>query len=161
METRSLAEFFCFFTEIPLQNWKTMVREEKWKGSARWLFLRTKLVGPRVKIETFLFSKTFVSKSFSNFLFCKSRLQRNLIKLESCSVPDSVFWNFRLENGPICLTELSYNYSTFFLQSVLLLPWQSHDFLYIYTVRFNQIPCRSLRLHLSLQKKHQQMTTNS
>jgi hypothetical protein len=73
-----------------------------------------------------------------------------------------LFWKFFGKKNWFALPGYPYNYSILLTKrnihvDTIMLPWQSHEsFIYIYTVRFNQIPCRSLRLHLSLQKKHQQ-----
>lgn len=98
--------------------------------------------------------------SLFRLFHCNSRLQKlgktwNLFSIRFC------FGNSWEKKGrslyPVIPTTI-----LSFLQSVIF-TWihfcsrgSPTIFIYIYTVRFNQIPCRSLRLHLSLQEKHQQ-----
>lgn len=92
------SRIFLFFSpKYPSELENNGTRREV-KGKCALIIFTDKTRRPTSKNWNISVSKTFVSKSFSNFLFCKSRLQRNLIKLESCSVPDSVFWNFWLKN---------------------------------------------------------------
>lgn len=114
------------------------------------------------KIEKFL-NKSLYFQTFHTVVAAFKSLE----KLGTCSVSDSVFGNSCGEKI-FCFTELIPTTILSFLQSVIF-TWihfcsrgSPTIFIYIYTVRFNQIPCRSLRLHLSLQKKTiNKQTTNS
>lgn len=159
--TRSFADSFF------LQGLTTRIGKHWYEKRSEWEVraknYRQNLVGPREKKIEKILNKSLYFQTFHTVVAAFKSLE----KLGTCSVSDSVFGNSYGEKI-FCFTELIPTTILSFLQSVIF-TWihfcsrgSPTIFIYIYTVRFNQIPCRSLRLHLSLQKKTiNKQTTNS
>lgn len=161
---------FCGFFFL-LQGLTTRIGKHWYEKRSEWEVraknYRLNLVGPREKkIEKFL-NKSLYFQTFHTVVAAFKKAWKNL---EPVQYPILFFFlEILAEKKNILFYRVdSYNYSISFLQSVIF-TWihfcsrgSPTIFIYIYTVRFNQIPCRSLRLHLSLQKKTiNKQTTNS